>query len=1245
MVLSSAGSRALIPFFGERIVNLQAASSLGWHRHFRRLFLTVGVVVLAMAQVARAGNPPLDLRLLESQPDRIVLELSVNSFDTESVVIGGKPYVRLRLAKESPIRIAGAPELPNVCRSVIIPDDARMTVTVSEADFYDVKDINVAPSKGAIFRHTNPDDVPYTFGNAYQADAFYPGELATLRDPYILRDQRGVVVEINPFQFNPVQRLLRVYRRMTVVIEAEGPGDVNVMRRPAVPRDPSLAFHKIYGNQFINYAPGARYAPLDETGDMLIIAHDAWLGNMQPLVNHKNARGINTTAVGVSAVGNSAASIKTYIQNLYNAGDLAFVLLVGDATHVVSPQVTVGYETESADPTYAQLAGADSYPDILVGRFSAQTAADVDTQVQRTIAYETGSPTSQDWWWRGTGVASDEGPGDDGEYDYVHMNNIRTDLLGFGYTLVDQIYDPGASAAQVSNALNAGRGIVNYTGHGSVSSWGTTGFSVSNVNNLTNVGMLPFIVDVACNNGTFDGNTCFAEAWMRATSGGQPTGAVGIYASSVSQYWSPPMCAQDEFTDLLVSEAYASLGTFCFAASCRMMDEYGSDGVDMFETWHLFGDPSLRVLASCSDAGTIDLDRTTYACDDTAAISVADCGLNLDDGAYDTTVITIVSDSEPTGESVTLTETDPSSGLFSGSIGLSQSDAAGVLQVAPGDAVDAVYLDADDGSGGTDIVVSDSAMVDCTPPQISNVRTTGVQPRSATVLFNADEPAAGTVHYGFSCGSLTGTASSAGLATAVSVALSGLLDGRTYFYAAEAEDGAGNQAFDDNSGACYTFATPEVPDYFTEEFVSDNDLEGTTLLFTPNGSNDFYSACAEEVTELPTDPSGGTPLSLGDDEYQQVNIAGGETVSLYGAPHSSFYVCSNGYITFNAGDSDYDETLAEHFGPLPRVSALYDDLNPNSGGTISWQQFDDRMVVTWLDVPEYNGTSGNTFQVELHFDGRIRISYLAIAPTDGIAGLSQGTGLSPDFVETDLTAMLGCRAQPPLAPPPAHAVAKNRYLSFSPNSANDAVAYQVVLANSDYFPDSSGPLGWVGKPNSKGVARIVAQRVDQYWTQPVVHIGDCEVVPCSEYEIRAIAAGASEDEADNFSEPLTIPTVAKPGTEYWADGVGPVQGLCNGDGVTACMSNADCQTGDVCGVWPGPDGSINFDDVGAAVKAFQCVPGTVWPHFTWVDIHGDDYGDAVYDPPNGATNFADIQFMLLAFQGNPYPFANPLDCP
>ena len=57
-----------------------------------------------------------------------------------------------------------------------------------------------------------------------------------------------------------------------------------------------------------------------------------------------------------------------------------------------------------------------------------------------------------------------------------------------------------------------------------------------------------------------------------------------------------------------------------------------------------------------------------------------------------------------------------------------------------------------------------------------------------------------------------------------------------------------------------------------------------------------------------------------------MNLSGAQ-VSLYGQTYSTFYVGSNGYITFTAGDTDYTESLSDHFGE-PRISALFDDLNP-----------------------------------------------------------------------------------------------------------------------------------------------------------------------------------------------------------------------------------------------------------------------------------------------------------------------------
>ena len=194
-------------------------------------------------------------------------------------------------------------------------------------------------------------------------------------------------------------------------------------------------------------------------------------------------------------------------------------------------------------------------------------------------------------------------------------------------------------------------------------------------------------------------------------------------------------------------------------------------------------------------------------------------------------------------------------------------------------------------------------------------------------------------------------------------------------------------------------------DYFTEQFSSDEDnfdLSNTSIIFTPTTDGASYSAYLQEITQLPTDPAGGTELALGDDSYEFVKLSNPATVSIFGSSFSSFYVGSNGYITFSEGDNDYSGSLPDHFDTR-RISALFDDLNPSGGGLVSWKQLVDRVVVTWENVPEYGSNNSNTFQVEMYFDGRIQLSWLAIAVEDGISGLSEGLGVPKDFQETDLS--------------------------------------------------------------------------------------------------------------------------------------------------------------------------------------------------------------------------------------------------
>jgi hypothetical protein len=195
------------------------------------------------------------------------------------------------------------------------------------------------------------------------------------------------------------------------------------------------------------------------------------------------------------------------------------------------------------------------------------------------------------------------------------------------------------------------------------------------------------------------------------------------------------------------------------------------------------------------------------------------------------------------------------------------------------------------------------------------------------------------------------------------------------------------------------------PDYFTELFdTTNNDVTFQSFTFTPNGSPSFYSVTREPATAFPSNTtSGATTITTTDDSSTLVNLAASATAKLYGSSYSSLYIGSNGYITFGSSDIEWTESLTNHFSK-PRVAALFRDLNPPvAGGSVKYRQFSDRLAVTWLAVREYGTVLTNNLQIELFFDGRIRITRLACSSTKGLIGLSQGLGLPAGFSESNFS--------------------------------------------------------------------------------------------------------------------------------------------------------------------------------------------------------------------------------------------------
>ena len=358
-----------------------------------------------------------------------------------------------------------------------------------------------------------------------------------------------------------------------------------------------------------------RYVPVNEKGRIVVIAHADYLDAIQPYVDWKNQKGIQTDLYDVAAIGSTPEEIRDFVIDQYYSDDgLAFVQLVGDA-HQVPTFLTdvIFWDIHGcSDSSYGLIEGMDTYPEVIVGRFSAQTVAQLETQVERTIWYERDIGGGH-WLHRAAGLATvwGAGYGYNGWSGVQSVSVIRGDLLGYTYTEVAELYEEGVppfgiipvEAWEVTEVLEDGIGLLNVDGNADTTYLDTGSYTIPHVHALENEYALPFVFLAAPWCGNFAKN-CFAEEWLRATSNtsGAPTGAVAVYCWSNALEYAPPQAAMHEMVDLLVAEEAHTFGGLVFNAACFMMDLYGApDPYDTFRNSNILGDASLMVRTTYPD--------------------------------------------------------------------------------------------------------------------------------------------------------------------------------------------------------------------------------------------------------------------------------------------------------------------------------------------------------------------------------------------------------------------------------------------------------------------------------------------------------------------------------------------------------------------------------------------------------------------------------------------------------------------
>lgn len=309
------------------------------------------------------------------------------------------------------------------------------------------------------------------------------------------------------------------------------------------------------------------------------------------------------------------------------------------------------------------------------------------------------------------------------------------------------------------------------------------------------------------------------------------------------------------------------------------------------------------------------------------------------------------------------------------------------------------------------------------------------------------------------------------------------------------------------------------------------------------------------------------------------------------------------YLTTTALNcSTLDQTELRFRKRLGVESSQYDHANVqvSNNGT------------TWTTVFDHVGGS--------FYDGSWLLQTINIsAVADGQAtvyvrwgmGATDGSVTYPGWNIDDIEVWgvdVGAASTPLVASAP-HNMLKNRYLSFNPNNGTSVVALQVTKTTS--------PVGscWVDAPDGLGNSKCVSAPVFRVWSEAVVHVGDCEIMPVASYEVRASAEGTV------FSPPLALATIPVPtlNGKLWGDLAGVNDGS----------------------QWTAPNQFANVQDI-LAVMAY-ITNATIKPEFQRANLQAISAVDSCL---NNFVNTADVLMAVQAVAGGAYPFAtNPATCP
>ncbi len=564
--------------------------------------------------------------LINSSASQLEILVSVPDFQLNTVKTQRGFFNMLQLDGSVFQGVAGNPSLPMLSKIIQIPENAQVSIDISQSEFtdYNLSDLagnsyKLMPFQPSVSK-SNVGDVPFYYNESvYQQNTFISSQRANVEIEGNMRNIRIAKLLISPFDYNPATGILRHYTILRLQITFPG---ADYVRTEQLQRNYGGFLFSSVENKVLNSGS------FNQNRDVLtqypvkfvIVADTMFHDALQPFVEWKTKKGFIVVEAYTSnpSVGNTTTSIKSYLQGLYNVASSSnpapsFILIVGDIAQVPAFNGTTA--THVTDMYYAEYTG-DMIADAYFGRFSATNVNQLQPQIDKTLEYEQYLFPTETWLDTVVMIA-----GADATYGPLHGNgqiNYGTTYYFnnaqglFSYT---HLY-PASASDDLIIRQEIGRGVsyANYTAHGYDDGWGDPSFDKTDIPAMNNAHKYPLMVGNACLTNSFQQSECFGEALLRA----DLKGALGYIGGSNSTYWNEDYYWGVGFRSSVTvnptydanhlgsydcvwhisgepfSDWFVSQGQMVLAGNLAVLE--GSSSFDYYsEIYHLMGDPSLMV--------------------------------------------------------------------------------------------------------------------------------------------------------------------------------------------------------------------------------------------------------------------------------------------------------------------------------------------------------------------------------------------------------------------------------------------------------------------------------------------------------------------------------------------------------------------------------------------------------------------------------------------------------------------------